>query len=662
MEIPQRKSQISPPYVETYKRPVSTVRAEKHLAKAREYEYRTRMFQSFFKLGQQGLEVADKILEAKEATELMKAETTTAKMQQDFLLSLQDPDNPIPYGEWESRVLNMNAKIKEEVLSGMTVERSINVFLDRYERMSNDFYFDIVKAAQKQDVLQAVADFYESYNSILNNNSIADEKKKSKAYEYIAGAEAGYLIDPSEANRLKNETDSIIAYNKTYREMQGVLMEEGPDEARRYIYSVEGLRTDDLSELEKAIKEYESAVFDKELLRIAEAEADDTLSADLIFDSDLPVRGKYGKVWYLDRYNASAEKEMKSSKKKAEAAEYKNLMNDLIDEAESIDVTDTENLDSFIIKVDKAGLKGDDEDNVKRIAQTRRERFETEQEEAAESEEERKERALNSEWFSAYEGIRTGTITDGDQFRNAYEYPNLNTGDPEANKLLKNLDNELEKKQEKETPEVVRSDLEVLEWLNANYDNPDVDNKTFFKYVLDNKASLQGSKGRDYRNWMKDARERDVTNLDPARKDAVNIISETFKKLMKDVGIEEGAELRREKVLLINDYKVWLEQNHDVSYEEKIRKAEDMVSGFNSNRISKILEELTERREIRAGTMGMDKLLEITGYSITDIKTGKDREGYLTYKTPDGSVYRWNAKKDRLEVADIKKRKWKKAR
>jgi len=221
MEIPQRGQQVAPPFVPTYKQPVSTLRAEKHLAKAREYRYQAHMFSSVLNIAQMGAQVGEKILEAIEVTDLMKAETIVSKRQQEFLLSLTDPyteemgarppgpapKKPIPYEEWEKRTADENLKIKNDVLAEMRLPRSKKTFEERYEKIANDFTYTVAVELRRQEILEAEGIYYASKEAAIENNNIA------KVKEYIIGAKAALILSPEDAVKDLQDAEERIAYN-----------------------------------------------------------------------------------------------------------------------------------------------------------------------------------------------------------------------------------------------------------------------------------------------------------------------------------------------------------------------------------------------------------------------------------------------------------------
>jgi len=659
MEIPQRSQRVGPP---TYRQPVSTIRAEEHAHEARQIQYKTHMFTSVLDLGQQAISVFDKVAAAKEATDLMKAETTVFEMQQEFSRSLynyEEPEKSVPYDEWEQRTKEINETIKETVLSEMSLPRSKEEFEKRYERIASEFTNKMAWEVQRRMELEAEADFEASYKSVLTNNSMTDDEKRRKALEYIAGAEAAELITPKEADRKRAEVESVIAFTNIYREMQGILTTMGPEEARAYLYSdkCSALSEEGLTKLEKVIERFEKEKLDGVIFDLAVAESNGELTYQMIDNADIPMKGQYGKLWWRNKLDKRAKEEAEENKKAQEKAEYTSRVNAAIDEAKTVDVTDQKNVDDFITGLEKRDFKDGDRDDIRRVVNARRRTYEAEQREIEEDEEEAEERAeeererlQDEDYFKAYEAIRTKAITSKDGYRDKREYPHLTDEDK-----IK-LDKYLESTQTKS--ESIQSDQATLEWLAHNYGNPDITNEEFKKYVLDNHDNLMGRKGKDYLDWVKDAGKRDVTKIDSAREPAMEIFDIAYKVFKEKASEEELIKLEKEMGYTRSTYLKWLAENADLKEEQKIEKAHDMVAGFKTKKIEDILEGLVEQRgEAEGASVGLTEFRQKYGEPDDVEQKGK----YEMY-AKDNILYRYDPDKERLEYYDQDKEKWRKAK
>lgn len=190
----------------SFRKPVSTVKAEGKLAEAKKYQQKAGDIAFFGGLVTNMIPVADKILDVKSATDLMKAETTVDKRKNDFLLRLNDPENRVPYDEWESLTNEELQNIKIDAMEGLTLRRSKKEFERRYERWSNGFKNEIAIELLRQQELEAEADFIKSVEYQTAEGDFA------KVREYVAGAR-GWLVTPAEADQMEKEAESQIAYN-----------------------------------------------------------------------------------------------------------------------------------------------------------------------------------------------------------------------------------------------------------------------------------------------------------------------------------------------------------------------------------------------------------------------------------------------------------------
>jgi hypothetical protein len=633
------------------------------MQQAREYQHQARMMNLVLDFAQFSLGKIEGIINNEIAKDVADAEVATDQAFQQFGLELtgyttdengnvvlktDEQGNPvggIPMEEWGDRFTEFTQDYRQKTLDEMKLPGAKEAFEKRYDEMVRQAGKKIQDAQHEQMLAQ---------QKVAWENDLfywAEQNNQKKIDELLGATPMLQLYSPAELEKLKAEVERVQNFGIASREMQEIMTTDGTRAAMDYLYSedVPALKESDRNRLVKSIERYREVVIDDEIGRLMELEANGTLTHEAIDKSQLPNGDSKGKLWWHDRLNAMDEATIKAMEEQAAMEQYKKDRDQFIDDANAIDVADPEAVQGFITKIEKSELKEVDQTDIRRIVNTRVKEHEAQLKEEEQAAEEQLKLRQEQDFSRAYEGIMSGEITSKDRYRDEELYPDLTVDD-----RIK-LDKMLEDKLKEELPKKKKTDPEINEWLMRNEFNEEISNEEFMDYVLSHYDQLADG---DYRNWSARARTRDATKDDPDRATAIDIVDKAFKvfnQWTEDPG--EVAALRKEKGLLINDYVEWLEDNPDASTQEKLQKAEWMVSGFTKNKVSHILEELQQRRAARAGTLGLQEYREIVGDE--PLKTSTKGQ-YVTY-TDGRMLYRYNTDEDRLEYYDRKREKWRKA-
>ena len=672
MNIIQYPQRVSP---SGFRRPVSTARVEGKLAEARRYQQQASNISAITGLATDILgivqHVTEKAKQAREVDQYSNAIMGATEQLNDLKLKYaQDMD----YTTQLDRFLEDAEEVNIGIIEGITEPEAQKQYKNWWRKTLENYRIDIAYQAKN---LEGAHNFYNLKSNLGKIPSMVGtvEEKQKMTNVLLSGGLAAGTVDQARAQQMKDEVYHAIDVEEVSKRTLQTLMENGIDEARKYLYSTD-LSSSEIEKIEKGIKEYEKQVIDIEVGKMAELFYTDDgtigVTHEMINASRLPEKGDYGKIWWHKELDKELDKKLKEKKDAQAKAEYDSLMDEWINKANNVNIKNENTVNRFIASIQKSGLKEDDEGDIKNIVMDRKRTYETEKKRIEEDEKTRLEGLRNKDYVTVYEGIRTKAINNKEEYRDKTKYPYLDEKED-----WPKLDKQLE---DRDKPETRYSNPDTLAWLASNWDNSKIDNKEFMKYVMDNRENLAGEKYGDFKTWLNRARERDTTKADPARKDAINLIDETFKKFIKDTkDVDEQAALRREQSLVEQDYIKWLEDNTDETYENKIKQAENMVTDFRKSSISKLLdkaslgmfgdikasdviEQLTERREIRAGTLGLDEFLKYTGRkSISPQNVGTDRDGYVTFKDGD-EYYRYNSDKERLEYLIKETREWVKAK
>lgn len=251
MEIPVYPQRVRPP---SFRKPVSTAKAEGKLAEARKYQEKARTLSFIGDITQGVLNVANRILQTQEAVEVMNAETEVAKRFDELLLSFQNPEDPVHWSEYGEKWKEVRESTKADVMEGMKLPGSKKEFERRYERMANERETQLQFDVYKQQASEMRADFDRDYNYWVEKGNF------NKVKEYIAGADAGDLLIPGEADELLNKAKRDIAYSQTF---QKAMTYRTIEEARKYIFSEdvpEGLLYDDRKSIFEDLKSYHESI------------------------------------------------------------------------------------------------------------------------------------------------------------------------------------------------------------------------------------------------------------------------------------------------------------------------------------------------------------------------------------------------------------------
>lgn len=195
----------------TYRRPVSTAKAEGKLAEAKKYQqkagkyrYRAGMVSAIGGIAQSLASVTQKIFAEHEAVELMNAETETDKRQSDFFLSLNDPKNPVHYSEWTEKYAEFRTGTEEDLTEKITLPGAKREFKRWYERSANDFGTKIDTEVQRKMILEDKDAFFYNVEYWTKKGDFG------KVKEYIEGAR-GFLITSGKADEMLLEAQENIA-------------------------------------------------------------------------------------------------------------------------------------------------------------------------------------------------------------------------------------------------------------------------------------------------------------------------------------------------------------------------------------------------------------------------------------------------------------------
>jgi len=203
MNIIPYKQKTRPP---SYRRPVSTAKAEGLQAQARKYQHRAGMISAIGGITANLANVANKILDYQEANDLMNAETEFNRRTKEFLVTLRDPNNPVSYSEYGERWESEKTSIHEDILETLKLPRSRKEFERRYERMADNFGFEVQNEAWKLQINQMQADTDNNIEIAIGDNDFA------KVKEYLSAA-SNYVYTPTEATKKLADAESRIAYN-----------------------------------------------------------------------------------------------------------------------------------------------------------------------------------------------------------------------------------------------------------------------------------------------------------------------------------------------------------------------------------------------------------------------------------------------------------------
>lgn len=675
--IPEYQRRINPNYATGYRRPRSTIEAEKYRQKAQEIAHertiqsikdqRTSQLINFVgDLTEAGGQYFNQLMENEAARQLTNAEVMVNKSFDDIANDLEDnpyeekiitgtPNQPgvktqelRHYSVWKEQ----EEKIKNDVLQTITNPRAKEIFEQRYQNMAYEFGKALQDDARSRMKQQQRVD-------LLNNMEYWTQKgNMKKVNEYLSAGQAMGLFTPEELDKLKDTSERTIKYNRTYSQAFGVLQARGLEEARKYLYSdqvPEGLNNEDISEMENALeakwKEYQGQLNDQ---------AFEDYRIGRLREEDLGDEGRYGslsankKEHWLD----AIRKQNKAREKRELQEEYNAKYKTYKEGAWEIDVTDDREYNAFLKEADLSGLEDPDINAVKGIVKGRRARWKAQiakEEELAEKEDELAEdlekEALWEEYTRAHDHILLGYIDSVNELNDPEKYPELNRGTEEAVKALERLEGKFRDWKDSENP-ATKTDENVELWIVERWDNENIPDSEIAEYI--NAHEGNGLSNDDVYKWEQRLEKR---TPDPVKKRAVDLINSEFDILLKaEDDYDQRVKLNKEKSLLLQRYNEWYEENKDEATEEdKINKVTSLLEPLKQRRTSKKIEDLRQRREAEEGVLGLNEMIDY--YGSEPQARGKDKEGNPIFIYSDYS-FRYNIKKDRLEFWDWDKEKW----
>lgn len=279
-----------------YRRPVSTLEAEKHLVEARKYQRKAQDIALVGGLVQDTLGVVDNILAVKSATDLMAAETEMVRRENEFFLKLTDPNNPVPVEEWNSLAITELASIRADEGEKLKLRRSKEEFGRRFDRFEIDFNDKVATNAQVRAADKSKSDYD---NSVI---AAEDALNYKKVKEYTEGVR-GWLITEAEADEQLLKSEKKIAESYLANGAKQIIEDFGHQRAKDWIYSDQaneilkskGIRPEALPDNERdaiakrviADWNYKLSVADKEhKIRLADQ---GRLAADMYSDGTLTI-------------------------------------------------------------------------------------------------------------------------------------------------------------------------------------------------------------------------------------------------------------------------------------------------------------------------------------------------------------------------------------
>jgi len=274
-KIPEYIPSIHPDYTVEFRKPRSTIEAEKYRQKAQEkgfertiqgYEdQRTAQAISFIgDITQKGLQFADQLIENEAARQLTNAEVMVNKRFDGIAVDLENnpyeekvltgtPEHPgvvtqelRHYSVWSEA----EDRIKQEVLETITNPRAKKIFEDRYQKIAYEFGKALqTDARHKMRVQQRV--------DLMDNLEYWTQKgNMKKVNEYLSAGKAGGLLAPDEIDNIRDQSKHTIDYNGLRAEAYNTLYQKGEEDAVKHIRSSKDyeLSFDDRKKLEKLIR------------------------------------------------------------------------------------------------------------------------------------------------------------------------------------------------------------------------------------------------------------------------------------------------------------------------------------------------------------------------------------------------------------------------
>jgi hypothetical protein len=324
MEVPTRKTQVSPPFVRAYQRPVSTARAERHLAQAEEYRYQTHMFSSFFRFGGETLKVADRIFAAKEASDVANAQVDVENALTETWTEMQQ----LHYSEWKTLWEKRRPEIEERIIEGLDLPRSKEAFKEWYPRRADKFETDLGANILSKYQSQVKVDY------VNDVQFWAELGKDFKVVELLETIRSTNLYTPEELDKIEKAAQETLNYGIASREVQRIL--QSPDgsleAARGYMDSdkAPALSETSRNKLHDAIDEFEKkeiAEDEETLWDLYRQDKLDELEAT-IDNTRLPAAGDRSKLSWQKLVDSRRDTLKKVNEGKAEKEAYDRELRD----------------------------------------------------------------------------------------------------------------------------------------------------------------------------------------------------------------------------------------------------------------------------------------------------------------------------------------------
>jgi len=604
MKIPEDTRSFTPNLVVGYRRPRSTIEAEKYAFKAAEKGHERQMasyendriartINFVGNLTQTAIAFADKLIENEAARQLSNAEVTIDQRFYDIKKDLAD--NPYEQQEvigaggiasgaqgpkklilrHEKVWSEAKEKIKDEVLKDLTNPRAKKIFEARYEKVAQEFGHELQNDARSIMMKQQKVD--------LNNNIEywISKGRMDKVDELLSAGRVTGLYNPEEIDKIADYARTAIAYEITKSYTTAVPFEQGleflnnPDMIDKLLRK-NGLSGSDLTEesREKLKKKLETEL---KLAKQQQAERDRQIfeqEQERLDRANIPAvsGGEGDKMWWQGKLDARLKADEGAAKTEAKHkvynAEYDRMNNAV---KELIEAGETDRADEILDQIQKSKLKESDQGILTSKINNWRKGIE--------------EDIRIDEYLDAKEKIENGEITKIGQISNSKKYEHLSLAD------IKSLESSLKTKIKADNPNYISDQDKKAQLDRMILQGRKEEALDFLRKNIgadkDGNPGISLKEAGKYKDELLKEREEAVKN---ATKEGIELIDSTFKQMMtvaedpKDKFDIETAQKR-----IVTKYREMIID--DMEPAEVVQKAKDMLDVENVATVSNMLED-----------------------------------------------------------------------